>query len=94
MACREVDRLHVHVGGDQPSRQHTHHFGNPCFEIRMHVLHLACADIGVVEVGLHMWLNRLGLLAKPALPDGGVGSPSAKAGGGNGFVRNNKNGGG
>ena len=27
------------------------------------------------------WLNRLGLLAKPALPDGGVGSPPAKAGG-------------
>ena len=44
MACREVDGLHVHAEGDQPSRQHTRQFGNP-------------------------W-------------------------GGNGFVRNNKNGGG
>ena len=40
------------------------------------------------------WFNRLGLLAKRALLDVGVGSLSAKAGGGNGFVRNNKNGGG
>ena len=45
MACREVDGLHVHVEGDQLSRQHTYQFASPLLEIRMHVLDLTCADI-------------------------------------------------